>query len=130
MFSTIAVLFSVIFDHSVEISAHIRCQWGYQAGHSSMRYCTNTLAKIIGRKVHALTNRPLSHSSSLWPADERLNLVSSIGLLKGSQDDLETSLGKIEVIREVTHVYYHYNFRRQFSPLKPIPFFRLERSLL
>jgi hypothetical protein len=58
------------------------------------------------KKVHALTNRPLKQSDSLWPNDDRLNIVSKIDLLKGSQEDLETALSAIGGIKEVTHVYY------------------------
>jgi hypothetical protein len=58
------------------------------------------------KKVHALTNRPLKQSDSLWPNDDRLNIVSGIDLLKGSQENLETVLSIIEGIEEVTHVYY------------------------
>lgn len=57
-------------------------------------------------KVHALTNRPLKQSDSLWPGDKRLNIVSGIDLLRGSQDDLEEALSKVEGIEKVTHVYY------------------------
>ena len=57
-------------------------------------------------KVHALTNRPLKQSDSLWPNDERLNIVSGIDLLKGTQEELESALSKIEGIADVTHVYY------------------------
>jgi hypothetical protein len=58
-------------------------------------------------KVHALTNRPLSQKESFWPADQRLNIVSGIDLLKGSQEDLETELkGKVKGIDKVTHVYF------------------------
>lgn len=57
-------------------------------------------------KVHALTNRPLKQSDSFWPNDERLNIVSGIDLLKGSQEELEDALRKIEGIEEVTYVYY------------------------
>lgn len=60
----------------------------------------------IWKKVHALTNRPLSQAVSLWPNDPRLSLVSGIDLLAGSQEDLETCLGKIAGIDEATHVYY------------------------
>ncbi|KAH4001645.1 hypothetical protein HBI56_071490 [Parastagonospora nodorum] len=57
--------------------------------------------------AHALTNRPLSQEQSQWPNDPRLNIVSGIDLLAGSQKDLETELqSKIPNIKEVTHVYY------------------------
>jgi hypothetical protein len=62
--------------------------------------------KGIWTKVHALTNRPLKQSDSLWPQDERLNIVSGIDLLKGSQEDLQNVLKQIEGIEKVTHVYY------------------------
>lgn len=58
-------------------------------------------------KVHALTNRPLSQEASYWPNDARLNIVSGIDLLRGSQEDLEEALKEhVEGIDEVTHVYY------------------------
>lgn len=60
----------------------------------------------IWDKVYALTNRPLNQSDSLWPNDERLTIVSGIDLLKGSQEDLEDALQKIEGIEKVTHMYY------------------------
>jgi hypothetical protein len=63
--------------------------------------------KGVWSKVHALTNRPLSLADSMWPKDDRLNIVSGIDLLKGSQDDLEKELkSKIVGIEKVTHVYY------------------------
>jgi hypothetical protein len=63
--------------------------------------------KGLWGKVHALTNRPLSKEQSQWPDDPRLNIVSGIDLLKGSQEELETELKqKIEGIEDVTHVYY------------------------
>jgi PRISE-like Rossmann-fold domain len=60
----------------------------------------------IFQKVHALTNRPLSQAISQWPSSPRLNLVSGIDLLNGSQEELESCLRDIEGVEEVTHVYY------------------------
>jgi hypothetical protein len=61
----------------------------------------------IWKRAHALTNRPLSQEQSQWPNDPRLNIVSGIDLLVGSQEDLENELKtKIPDINEVTHVYY------------------------
>jgi hypothetical protein len=61
----------------------------------------------IWTKVHALTNRPLKQEDSLWPNDPRLNIVSGVDLLAGSQDDLEATLKqKVEGVEKVTHVYY------------------------
>jgi hypothetical protein len=62
--------------------------------------------KGVWGKVHALTNRPLKQSDSLWPNDERLNIVSGINLLEGSQEKLEDALRKVQGIEKVTHVYY------------------------
>lgn len=60
----------------------------------------------IWGKVHALTNRPLAPEDTLWPKDERLNIVSGIDLLQGSQQDLTKELSTIEGVQNVTHVYY------------------------
>jgi hypothetical protein len=63
--------------------------------------------KGVWDKVHALTNRPLVQKESFWPNDPRLNIVSGVDLLKGSQKDLEQELkGKIDGIDKVTHVYF------------------------
>lgn len=63
--------------------------------------------KGIWKKVHALTNRPLKQSDSLWPVDERLNIVSGIDLLKGRQEDLDATIKQqVKGVEEVTHVYY------------------------
>lgn len=63
--------------------------------------------KNTWKRAHALTNRPLSQEQSQWPKDPRLNIVSGIDLLAGSQDDLENELQeKIPDLKEVTHVYY------------------------
>ena len=57
--------------------------------------------------VVAMTNRPLKREDSLWPADDRLQIVSGVDLLKGSQDDLESALKqKVQHIELITHVYY------------------------
>ena len=61
----------------------------------------------VWNRVHALTNRPLSQEQSLWPTDDRLNIISGIDLLQGSQDELESTIKEnIPDISEVTHVYY------------------------
>lgn len=63
--------------------------------------------KGVWKRVHALTNRPLSQEQSQWPKDSRLNIVTGIDLLEGSQEDLEFTIkSKIPDISEVTHVYY------------------------
>lgn len=61
----------------------------------------------VWKRVHALTNRPLSQEQSQWPKDQRLNIVSGIDLLQGSQEQLENTITeKIPDIAEVTHIYY------------------------
>src|SRR5947209_11446324 len=61
----------------------------------------------VWAKVHALTNRPLTQKASAWPADPRLNIVSGIDLLAGTQEELEGTIrSKITGIEKVTHVYY------------------------
>lgn len=61
----------------------------------------------IWKKVHALTNRPLSQSQSQWPDDPRLNIVSGIDLLQGLQEELEQEIrDKVQGIEDVTHMYY------------------------
>jgi len=62
--------------------------------------------KGVWGKVQALTNRPLKQEDSFWPEDKRLNIVSGIDLLRGSQEDLELALSRIGGIEDVTHVYY------------------------
>jgi hypothetical protein len=63
--------------------------------------------KNVWKRVHALTNRPLSQEQSQWPNDPRLNIVSGIDLLKGSQEELESTINeRIPDVSEVTHVYY------------------------
>ena len=63
--------------------------------------------KNTWKRVHALTNRPLSPLQTQWPEDSRLNLVSGLDLLSHSQESLEKELAeKLPQIDEVTHVYY------------------------
>ncbi|OAL36770.1 hypothetical protein AYO20_03825 [Fonsecaea nubica] len=70
-------------------------------------------AKGVFDKVVALTNRPLSLEVSQWPADKRLEIVSGIDILKGTQEDLEATIkSNIPDIDTVTHVYY-YAFKPQ-----------------
>lgn len=63
--------------------------------------------KGVWGDVYALTNRPLDPETTLWPKDHRLNVVSGIDLLKGSQEELETALKQaVKNIAKVTHVFY------------------------
>lgn len=54
-----------------------------------------------------VTNRPLKHEDSLWPTDARLQIVSGIDLLKGSQKDLEATIkDQVKDVEKITHLYY------------------------
>ena len=69
---------------------------------------SNYPAKGVFSAITALTNRPLPAEYAQWPKDPRLEVVSGIDLLKGSQDDLETSMKeKISGIENVTQVYFY-----------------------
>lgn len=58
-------------------------------------------------KVTAMTNRPLSQELSQWPKSDKLNIVSGLDLLKGSQEDLETALkSRVDGVNTVSHVYF------------------------
>lgn len=59
-------------------------------------------------KVSALVNRPLTREMALWPDDPRLQIVSGIDLLKGSQEELEKTLKeKVPDVNSVTQVYFY-----------------------
>lgn len=63
--------------------------------------------KGIWDGVIALTNRPLKQEDALWPKDSRLQIVSGIDLLSGSQEDLENTIaGNVQGVENVTHVFY------------------------
>ena len=59
-------------------------------------------------KVSALVNRPLTREMALWPDDPRLQIVSGIDLLKGSQEDLKKTIKEnVKDIESVTQVYFY-----------------------
>lgn len=59
-------------------------------------------------KVSALVNRPLTREMALWPDDPRLQIVSGIDLLKGSQEELEKTIKeKVPDVDTVTQVYFY-----------------------
>lgn len=63
--------------------------------------------KGIWNGVVALTNRPLSREQSSWPDDDRLNIVSGIDLLEGSQQDVEGKIAaSVPKLNQITHVIY------------------------
>lgn len=63
--------------------------------------------KGVWNGVVALTNRPLSREQSSWPDDGRLDIVSGIDLLEGSQQDVEGKLvANVPKLDQITHVVY------------------------
>ena len=63
-------------------------------------------------RVTAICNRPISMKETLWPDNAKLNLVSGIDLLKGSQEELEKVLrDRVTAINTVSHVYFHCTYR-------------------
>jgi nucleoside-diphosphate-sugar epimerase len=64
-------------------------------------------AANVFSRVSALTNRPLSQEVSQWPKSDKLNIVSGLDLLKGSQTELQDAIkSRVESIETVTHVYF------------------------
>ena len=74
-------------------------------------------------KVSALVNRPLTREMALWPDDPRLQIISGIDLLKGSQEELENTIKeKVPDVDTVTQVYFYGQF--------PLRFFTLYRRIV
>ena len=64
-------------------------------------------AKGVFSAVTALTNRPLPAEYAQWPKDSRLDVVSGLDLMKGSQEDLEASMReKVKGIENVSQVFF------------------------
>jgi len=60
-------------------------------------------------RVTALSNRPISYGDTLWPMHRagRLNIVSGIDVMAGSQEDLENTLNsRVAQIDTVTQVFF------------------------
>jgi nucleoside-diphosphate-sugar epimerase len=58
-------------------------------------------------KVTALTNRPFTQEVAQWPKSDKLNIVSGLDLLKGSQSELEATVkARVADIDTVSHVYF------------------------
>ncbi|CAI6258743.1 unnamed protein product [Periconia digitata] len=67
-------------------------------------------------KVSALVNRPLTREMAMWPDDPRLQIVSGIDLLKGSQEELENTIKeKVPDVDTVTQVYF-YSYKQIDDP--------------
>jgi hypothetical protein len=77
-------------------------------------------AKGVFSAVTALTNRPLPAEYTTWPKDSRLDVVSGLDLMKGSQEDLEAAMKeKIKGIEDVTQVYFFGKIARASWPPRP-----------
>jgi hypothetical protein len=59
-------------------------------------------------KVTAMVNRPLTREMALWPEDPRLQIVSGVDLVKGTQEELEAQIKeKVTDVENVTQVYFY-----------------------
>ncbi|KAF2810070.1 uncharacterized protein BDZ99DRAFT_570697 [Mytilinidion resinicola] len=59
-------------------------------------------------KVTALVNRPLSREVAQWPDDPRLQIITGINLLKGTQEELEKEIKeKVPGVETVNQVFFY-----------------------
>jgi len=59
-------------------------------------------------RVTAMVNRPLTREMALWPDDPRLQIVSGVDLVKGTQEELEKQIKeKVKDVETVTQVYFY-----------------------
>lgn len=59
-------------------------------------------------RVTAMVNRPLTRGMALWPDDPRLQIVSGVDLVKGSQEELEQQIKeKVKDVDTVSQVYFY-----------------------
>lgn len=74
--------------------------------------------KGIWDGVVAMTNRPLKQQDSSWPADDRLQIVSGVDLLR-DEAEIEDALKKnVKDVDKVTHVYYLGEHDRPMTQLR------------
>lgn len=70
-------------------------------------------------KVTAMVNRPLTREMALWPEDPRLQIVSGVDLVKGTQEELEAQIKeKVKDVETVTQVYFYCKsggFQREYD---------------
>ncbi|KAG9185196.1 hypothetical protein G6011_07740 [Alternaria panax] len=67
-------------------------------------------------RVTAMVNRPLTREMALWPDDPRLQIVSGVDLVKGTQEDLEKQIKeKVKDVETVTQVYF-YSYKQIDDP--------------
>lgn len=59
-------------------------------------------------RVTAMVNRPLTREMALWPDDPRLQIVSGVDLVKGSQEELEKQIkDKVTDVETVSQVFFY-----------------------
>ncbi|CAN9398800.1 unnamed protein product [Alternaria alternata] len=67
-------------------------------------------------RVTAMVNRPLTREMALWPDDPRLQIVSGVDLVKGTQEELEEQIKeKVKDVETVTQVYF-YSYKQIDDP--------------
>ncbi|CAN9388714.1 unnamed protein product [Alternaria alternata] len=67
-------------------------------------------------RVTAMVNRPLTREMALWPDDPRLQIVSGVDLVKGTQGELEEQIKeKVKDVETVTQVYF-YSYKQIDDP--------------
>ncbi|CAN9458137.1 unnamed protein product [Alternaria alternata] len=63
-----------------------------------------------------MVNRPLTREMALWPDDPRLQIVSGVDLVKGTQEELEEQIKeKVKDVETVTQVYF-YSYKQIDDP--------------
>ncbi|CAN9461856.1 unnamed protein product [Alternaria alternata] len=63
-----------------------------------------------------MVNRPLTREMALWPDDPRLQIVSGVDLVKGTQGELEEQIKeKVKDVETVTQVYF-YSYKQIDDP--------------
>ncbi|KAH7398683.1 hypothetical protein DE146DRAFT_694267 [Phaeosphaeria sp. MPI-PUGE-AT-0046c] len=67
-------------------------------------------------RVTAMVNRPLTREMALWPDDPRLQIVSGVDLVKGTQEELEQQIKeKVKDVENVSQVYF-YSYKQSDDP--------------
>ncbi|CAN9448398.1 unnamed protein product [Alternaria sp. RS040] len=67
-------------------------------------------------RVTAMVNRPLTRDMALWPDDPRLQIVSGVDLVRGTQEELEEQIKeKVKDVETVTQVYF-YSYKQIDDP--------------
>ncbi|KAI9766950.1 MAG: hypothetical protein M1835_007119 [Candelina submexicana] len=74
----------------------------------------------VWSRVTALTNRPLTREEAMWPADDRLQIVSGINVLEHKQADINAALQReVKEVNTVTHIYY-FAYKANMDPKQEV----------